>query len=88
MTSLNGLGFSISLLRVQDTGLGPGKSIGDLLDVPHEAPGWTSVIKGKTWDKKIRDRFEGEGKEEVEEVRSNLTCELQSRGFAILISGC
>ena len=32
MTSLNGLGFSITLLKVQDTGLGEGKSMLELLD--------------------------------------------------------
>jgi triose/dihydroxyacetone kinase / FAD-AMP lyase (cyclizing) len=51
MTSLNGLGFSISLLKLVDTGLGSGLSMLDLLDAPAEAVGWTPVVKAKTWDK-------------------------------------
>ncbi|KAI9840754.1 MAG: hypothetical protein M1837_001328 [Sclerophora amabilis] len=43
MTSLNGLGFSITLLKVMDTGLGHGKGMLDLLDVPGDAVGWSSA---------------------------------------------
>ncbi|KAH1849879.1 hypothetical protein KXX54_007467 [Aspergillus fumigatus] len=39
LTSLNGLGFSVSLLKLADTGLGPGKSMLELLDAPAEAVG-------------------------------------------------
>ncbi|CAI6332694.1 unnamed protein product [Periconia digitata] len=49
MTSLNGLGFSISLLRVTDTGLGAGASMIELLDAPSEAAGWSAVVKTDTW---------------------------------------
>ncbi|CAK1362423.1 Dihydroxyacetone kinase 1 [Cercospora beticola] len=47
MTSLNGLGFSISLLKTSDTGVG--KSILELLDAPSEAAGWSAAITSKTW---------------------------------------
>ncbi|KAF2233429.1 dihydroxyacetone kinase [Viridothelium virens] len=47
MTSLNGLGFSISLLRLVDTGLDV--SMLDLLDAPAEATGWSASISAKTW---------------------------------------
>jgi dihydroxyacetone kinase len=47
MTSLNGLGFSISLLKVTD--LGVGKSVLELLDAPSEAAGWSAAISSKTW---------------------------------------
>lgn len=47
MTSLNGLGFSISLLKVTD--LGVGKSLLELLDAPSEAAGWSAAISSKTW---------------------------------------
>ncbi|KAF2102719.1 dihydroxyacetone kinase [Rhizodiscina lignyota] len=47
MTSLNGLGFSITLLRIRDTGLG--KSMLELLDAPAEATGWAAAISTKTW---------------------------------------
>lgn len=49
MTSLNGMGFSISLLKVTDTGLGAGASMIELLDAPSEAAGWSAVIKTDTW---------------------------------------
>ncbi|OAA68753.1 dihydroxyacetone kinase [Niveomyces insectorum RCEF 264] len=51
MTSLNGLGFSISLLNVVDTGLGPdGPTLLQLLDDPAEATGWAAPISAATWD--------------------------------------
>jgi triose/dihydroxyacetone kinase / FAD-AMP lyase (cyclizing) len=49
--SLNGPGFSLSLLNLKDTGLGPGKSILELLDAPTEATGWPAQIKTETWEK-------------------------------------
>ncbi|KAA8901690.1 Dak1 domain-containing protein [Sphaerosporella brunnea] len=49
MTSLNGLGFSISLLRIIDTGLGKGKDMLSLLDASHETLGWTPSVRASTW---------------------------------------
>lgn len=65
MTSLNGLGFSISLLKVTDTGLGSGSSMIELLDAPAEASGWSAAISSNTWSKqgqttKQEDRSEGD----------------------------
>ncbi|KAK7905763.1 dihydroxyacetone kinase Dak1 [Exophiala xenobiotica] len=50
ITSLNGLGFSVSLLKLEDTGLGAGKSMLELLDAPAEAFGWSAAIRTETWD--------------------------------------
>jgi dihydroxyacetone kinase len=50
LTSLNGLGFSASLLKLVDTGLGPGKSLLELLDAPAEAVGWAAPIQTTTWE--------------------------------------
>ncbi|KAI5367554.1 Putative DhaK domain, DhaL domain, dihydroxyacetone kinase, DhaL domain superfamily [Septoria linicola] len=50
MTSLNGLGFSISILKTID--LGVGKSVLELLDAPSEAAGWSAAITSKTWTNK------------------------------------
>ena len=50
LTSLNGLGFSASILRLADTGLGSGKSMLELLDAPAEAVGWAAPIGKGTWD--------------------------------------
>ena len=52
LTSLNGLGFSASLLKLVDTGLGSGKSMLELLDYPAEAYGWAAPIPKETWDAK------------------------------------
>ncbi|KAH8705413.1 putative dihydroxyacetone kinase [Talaromyces proteolyticus] len=50
LTSLNGLGFSISLLKLVDTGLGAGRSLLELLDAPAEAVGWTAPVQPSTWE--------------------------------------
>jgi triose/dihydroxyacetone kinase / FAD-AMP lyase (cyclizing) len=72
MTSLNGLGFSITLLKVQETGLGSGKSILELLDAPAEAPGWSAAVSTKTWDaKSTAERNEAAGEADVDKP-SNL----------------
>lgn len=78
MTSLNGMGFSISLLRLQDTGLGSGKSMLELLDAPTEATGWSAAVKTETWNTK-RDTIKQEEVKDIdEEVPSNLKCESPS----------
>lgn len=60
MTSLNGLGFSISLLKLADTGVS--KSMLELLDAPAEATGWSAAVSTKTWqDKSSATREEGAG---------------------------
>lgn len=49
MTSLNALGFSISILRLDNTS--DGTPLIDLLDAPAEATGWTAPIASETWDR-------------------------------------
>ena len=49
MTSLNGNGFSLTLLRVADTGLGPGMDMLALLDAPHETTAWPAPLRPATW---------------------------------------
>jgi len=51
MTSLNGLGFSISILNVVNTDIG-GPSMIQLLDAPCEAAGWAAPIRKETWEAK------------------------------------
>ncbi|KFA79101.1 hypothetical protein S40288_07016 [Stachybotrys chartarum IBT 40288] len=43
MTSLNGLGFSITLLKVAD------KSFLSLIDAPADAAGWSAPVQPKNW---------------------------------------
>ncbi|KAM4056262.1 dak1 domain-containing protein [Hirsutella rhossiliensis] len=50
MTSLNGPGFSISLLKVVDTGIGAGAGMLELLDAPCEVTGWSAPIRTASWD--------------------------------------
>lgn len=72
--SLNGPGFSLSLLKVKDTGLGLGKSILELLDTPAEAAGWSSNIGTQTWEKRCetaqKEIPEGEQKIEPSNLKS------------------
>ncbi|KAI0011199.1 dihydroxyacetone kinase [Xylariaceae sp. FL0662B] len=51
MTSLNGLGFSITLLNVVNTDIG-GPSMIQLLDYPCEVTGWSAPISKETWEAK------------------------------------
>lgn len=83
MTSLNGLGFSITLLKVQDTGLGEGKSMLELLDAPAEALGWTAPISTEAWQKQ-RAASEQEDIVVEEEVSpSNLRCKYSTSSLAV-----
>ncbi|KAF2005572.1 dihydroxyacetone kinase [Amniculicola lignicola CBS 123094] len=72
MTSLNGLGFSISLLRVTDTGLGSGRSMLELLDAPAEASGWSAAISSETWKKREEVAKEAESVDVDEVQPSNI----------------
>jgi dihydroxyacetone kinase len=73
MTSLNGLGFSISLLKVQDTGLAEGLSMLELLDAPAEASGWTAAISSETWKRKGEKKEDQEAAKEEEFQPGNLS---------------
>ncbi|KAF2644059.1 dihydroxyacetone kinase [Massarina eburnea CBS 473.64] len=80
MTSLNGLGFSISLLKVADTGLGAGSSMIELLDAPSEATGWSAAIKTDTWSKRRKSVEEHKAVEEevwTSNLRSEITFEFR-----------
>jgi len=77
MTSLNGLGFSISLLNVVNTNLG-GPSMLQLLDAPSEAAGWTAPIRKETWETKS-NRARDSSTVKTEDIRpSGLTFDPQA----------
>ncbi|PQE05539.1 dihydroxyacetone kinase protein [Rutstroemia sp. NJR-2017a BBW] len=65
MTSLNGLGFSISLLNVVNTNIGGPNA-------PSEASGWTAPIKKETWEAKNTETRSGSAKSEEEVEPSGL----------------
>jgi dihydroxyacetone kinase len=71
MTSLNGLGFSITLLNVVNTDIG-GPSMIELLDAPSEAVGWTVPIRKETWEAKSQLTREDSAKAEEEVQPSGL----------------
>ncbi|PGH11259.1 dihydroxyacetone kinase [Helicocarpus griseus UAMH5409] len=72
LTSLNGMGFSISLLRLQDTGLGEGRQLLDLLDAPSEAVGWTASVQTSTWENRSDATYNTKKPVVAEENPSNL----------------
>ncbi len=55
MTSLDGSGFSITLLRLQDTELWSGKTILNLLDAPVRALGWSGSLPSEVWTEQWED---------------------------------
>lgn len=75
LTSLNGLGFSISLLKLTDTGLGAGRSFLELLDAPAEAVGWSAPIHATTWAAHRSDApVQVRPTKLAEEIPSNVKC--------------
>ena len=72
MSSLNGLGFSISILKLDDTGLGAGKSMLELLDAHADATGWTAPISLESWNSTSKSTL-STAEDSVEEINpSNL----------------
>lgn len=72
LTSLNGMGFSISLLQLADNGMGPGKSMLELIDAPAEAVGWAAPISASAWNERIDTPVELKVSNLVDEIPSNL----------------
>ncbi|KAL9118203.1 MAG: hypothetical protein Q9187_005256 [Circinaria calcarea] len=70
--SLNGFGFGISIMKLVDTGFGPGKSMLELIDYPAEAIGWPAPIKKDTWEKIYELNQEKKKPGEKETKPSNL----------------
>ncbi|OGE53142.1 hypothetical protein PENARI_c008G07730 [Penicillium arizonense] len=73
LTSLNGLGFSISLMKLVDPGFGAGKSMLELLDAPAEAIGWSAPVNTSTWANRIDTPVDLKTTVQVEDIPSNLT---------------
>jgi triose/dihydroxyacetone kinase / FAD-AMP lyase (cyclizing) len=75
ITSLNGLGFSASVLKLEDTGLGAGKSMLELLDAPAEAFGWAAATKTSTWEADNSADFDSHSAVTTDGKPSNLKLE-------------
>lgn len=84
MTSLNGLGFSISILNVVNTNIG-GPSMLQLFDAPSEAAGWTAPIRKETWEAKSSRTREDSSSGEEEAAPSEL--ELAPEAFKTALTG-
>jgi dihydroxyacetone kinase len=69
MTSLNGLGFSISLLKLTTST----PNLLSLLDAPAEATGWTAPIKPSTWSNPPTQTSTTERSKETTNKPANLT---------------
>jgi len=66
--SLDGPGFTVTILKLIDTGLGAGKSMLELIDAPAEAIGWPTPIRASTWEKDFA-AMDHQGPEEEGEVK-------------------
>lgn len=76
LTSLNGMGFSISLLKLADTGLGPGKSFLELLDAPAEAIGWAAPVSPESWEYRNKPGVEMKKVKAAEQPPSNVKLDI------------
>lgn len=73
LTSLDGLGWSASILRLEDTGLGSGKSMLELIDAPAEAVGWAGTgVATSTWEGDNSAIFEHKAEDTTDTRKSNL----------------
>ncbi|KIW21050.1 dihydroxyacetone kinase [Exophiala spinifera] len=86
ITSLNGMGFSASILKLEDTGLGAGKSMLELLDAPAEALGWSAPINTETWNAKNDSTMEHHADSSRDLKASNLSINPE-RSFSLLKAG-
>lgn len=72
MTSLNGMGFSITLLKVVD------KKFVSLIDAPADASGWIPPVKAHNWEKRAESGLveaDVQSNQQVQEAQSsNLIC--------------
>ncbi|KAJ9618989.1 dihydroxyacetone kinase Dak1 [Taxawa tesnikishii (nom. ined.)] len=82
MTSLNGLGFSISLLKTADTGVG--KSMLELLDAPAEATGWSAAVSTKTWQERSSAELQRSETSAGDAKPSNLTMDPSFASSALM----
>lgn len=83
MTSLNGLGFSITLLNVVNTDIG-GPGMIELLDYPCEATGWAAPISKETWEEKNSATRDQDPTVEANMKESGLTTDAKAAHEALV----
>lgn len=78
LTSLDGLGWSASILRLEDTGLGSGKSMLELIDAPAEAVGWANTgVATSTWNADQSATFDKAATDTADTSKTNLSLDPQ-----------
>ena len=78
LTSLDGLGWSASVLRLEDTGLGSGKSMLELIDAPAEAVGWANTgVATSTWSADQSATFDKSATDTADTSKTNLSLDPQ-----------
>ncbi|PQK14999.1 hypothetical protein BB8028_0005g05170 [Beauveria bassiana] len=83
MTSLNGMGFSVSLLNVVNTSIeGAAPNMVELLDAPSEVTGWSAPIQKTTWEAAA-----GRGGEETEREEEAAAAAAKETAQDIKLSG-
>ena len=87
LTSLNGMGFSASILKLVDTGLGKGKSMLELIDLPAEATGWAAPIQTGTWNDDNNETMDEKASGAKDGKPSNLTLD-PNQALKILDAAC
>lgn len=80
MTSLNGIGFSISILK-SGVNTGLKHSLLELLDAPSEATGWSTAVNTKSWETKSDKVMEDGDSNGHESSPSSLTSKCCSSSF-------
>ncbi|KAG9241116.1 Dak1 domain-containing protein [Calycina marina] len=93
MSSLNGLGFSISILKIVETGLESGESMVQLLDTSTQATGWLNAFQPGPMSTTVESRLASPA-ENIEEtlppsrlsLDSNQAVKLLKSGLSRLIS--
>ncbi|KAK5947403.1 dihydroxyacetone kinase Dak1 [Knufia obscura] len=78
LTSLDGLGWSASILKLEDTKLGSGKSMLELIDAPAESVGWANTgVATSTWDADQSATFDKAATDTADTSKTNLTIDPQ-----------
>ena len=70
--SLDGPGFILTVLKLSDTNLGPGKSLLNAIDAPVNAVGWPRCVSGETFDASYKQPAEKREDEQEEVKPSNI----------------
>ena len=83
MSSLNGLGFSISILKTPDVRLQSGETMIDLLDATAEAIGWPATVRPDSWKISASERQSSRKTIESNTRSSGLRCKYFNQALCL-----